>query len=229
MIPVHPQDRLLLGMDWEGHVYVDKTLPFGLRSAPLIFSAVADALQWIVQEKGVTYVDHYVDDFIPAGKGQSDECSNNFARMHEICNASGTPVEPEKSEGPKTVISFLGIELHSEEMEIRLPADKLTRLVQMLSQWRGKKACRKRELLSIIGSLSHACKVIRPGRTFLRRLIDLSTKVNNLDHFVRLNQATHSDLEWWYQFARQWNGKAMIYRRQKNLSQDTLVSDASGG
>ena len=68
---------------------------------------------------------------------------------------------------------------------IRLPVDKLARLVQSLKEWRGKKACRKRELLSIIGLLSHACKVIRPGRSFLCRLIDLSSKVSNLDHFVR--------------------------------------------
>ena len=38
-VPVHPEDRLLLGMMWEGKVYVDKTLPFGLRSAPDIHSS----------------------------------------------------------------------------------------------------------------------------------------------------------------------------------------------
>ena len=229
MIPVHPQDRLLLGMEWEGFIYIDKALPFGLRSAPLIFTAVADALQWIMQRKGVSYVDHYIDDFITAGRKQSEECSNNFTIMHEICEATGTPVEAAKSESPTPVIGFLGIELDSEDMESRLPAEKLKRLVQTLSEWRGKKACRKRELLSIIGFLSHACKVIRPGRTFLHRLIDLSTKVNDLDHFVRLNQTARSDLEWWFYFAKQWNGRAMIYRRQKDYCQGTMVSDASGG
>lgn len=47
-VPVQPADRWLLGMRWGGKVFVDKTLPFGLRSAPLIFSAVADALAWIM-------------------------------------------------------------------------------------------------------------------------------------------------------------------------------------
>ena len=82
MIPVHPQDTLLLGMEWEEFIYIDKALPFGLRSAPLIFTAVADALQWVMQKRGVSYVDHYIDDFITAGKGGSDECSKNFAIMH---------------------------------------------------------------------------------------------------------------------------------------------------
>ena len=30
MVPVHPQDRYLLGMQWKGQVYVDAALPFGL-------------------------------------------------------------------------------------------------------------------------------------------------------------------------------------------------------
>ena len=34
-VPTHPEDRYmyLLGMTWKGRVFVDKTLPFGLRSA----------------------------------------------------------------------------------------------------------------------------------------------------------------------------------------------------
>jgi len=48
-IPVAPEDRCLLGMRWQGKVYVDKVLPFGLRSAPIIFTAVADALQFIME------------------------------------------------------------------------------------------------------------------------------------------------------------------------------------
>ena len=85
MIPVHPQDRPLLGMEWEGDVYVDKVLPFGLRSAPLIFSSVADMLQWMMQRRGATFVDHYIDDFVTVGRPGSDECSRNVQIMHETC------------------------------------------------------------------------------------------------------------------------------------------------
>jgi len=41
-VPVHPSDRYLLGMKWRNSYYVDLTLPFGLRSAPFIFNAIAD-------------------------------------------------------------------------------------------------------------------------------------------------------------------------------------------
>ena len=34
IIPVHPDDHCLLGIFWQGTVFLDATLPFGLRSAP---------------------------------------------------------------------------------------------------------------------------------------------------------------------------------------------------
>ena len=39
-IPVAPNDCRLLGLEWQSETYVDKVLPFGLRSAPL------NSLQW---------------------------------------------------------------------------------------------------------------------------------------------------------------------------------------
>ena len=45
MVPVHPEDRMLLGMIWEGALYVDATLPFGLRSAPKMFNTLADVFE----------------------------------------------------------------------------------------------------------------------------------------------------------------------------------------
>ena len=48
-IPVHPSERVLLGMKWWGKYYVDLALPFGLQSAPYLFSSVADMVEWILK------------------------------------------------------------------------------------------------------------------------------------------------------------------------------------
>ena len=56
IVPVHPDDRPLLGVQWQGTIYVDAMLPFGLRSAPKIFTAIADALEWVLRRRGVRYV-----------------------------------------------------------------------------------------------------------------------------------------------------------------------------
>ena len=108
-VPVSPEDRLLLGMCWEGKVYVDTALPFGLRSAPLIFTALAEALLWIMRQRGATNTDNYINDFVTAGAPDSQECEHNSTIMHETCEEVGLPAEPEKDEGPATSISFLSI------------------------------------------------------------------------------------------------------------------------
>ena len=64
MVPIHPQDQRLLGVQWRGVVFIDRMLPFGLHSAPKFFSEVADTLQWILSTKGITYSLHYLDDYI---------------------------------------------------------------------------------------------------------------------------------------------------------------------
>ena len=73
-----------------------------------------------------------------------------------------------------------------------------------------KEKCQKRELLRLIGLLSHASRVVRAGRTFLRRMIDLSTIPKELHHWVRLNKGFQSDLYWWALFLEEWNGVSMF-------------------
>ena len=50
--------------------------------------------------------------------------------------------------------------------------------------WRGCKTCTKQELLSLIGQLGHACKVVKPGRIFLSQMIKLSTVAKKLNHHI---------------------------------------------
>lgn len=74
-IPVHPEDRWMLGMLWDGGLFLDTVLPFGLRSAPKIFTAVADAVEWVARQEGVNFVIHYLDDFLVIGAPDSQECT----------------------------------------------------------------------------------------------------------------------------------------------------------
>ena len=75
----------------------------------------------------------------------------------QLCKQLGVLVAPRKLEGPGTAISFLGILIDTQQKELRLPEEKLSRLKGMISKWKGWKGCQKRELLSLIGQLQHAC------------------------------------------------------------------------
>ena len=67
LLPAHPADRHLLGMKWRGNVYIDHCIPFGLRSAPKLFNILADFLAWIMENAGVSYLIHYLDDYLTMG------------------------------------------------------------------------------------------------------------------------------------------------------------------
>ena len=43
VVQIHPDDRWLMGMLWDRSLFVYTALPFGLRSAPKIFTALLDA------------------------------------------------------------------------------------------------------------------------------------------------------------------------------------------
>ena len=226
LIPVHPYDRKFLGMLWDQQLYVDCMLPFGLRSAPKIFSAVADALEWCVGQQGVEHICHYLDDFLTMGPPASPICEENLLALERLCASLGVPLAPDKRMGPSPVLTFLGIVIDTERGELRLPDDKLQRLMDTLKVWLARRTCTRKELESLIGVLSYACKVVRPGRSFLRRAISLLSVVKLPHHHVRLNAEFKADLSWWKAFASQWNGASVII--SQGSPGITITSDASG-
>ena len=206
-VPVHPSDQRLLAVQWKRSTFVDCVLPFGLRSAPKIFSAIIDAIMWILREKGVKQALHYLDDFLIVGLPNSRECHIALASTLSTCEGLGFPVAPDKTEGPTTSLVFLGIEIDTVASQLRLPQDKLTTLLSTISLWmvsEGRLAPRasgkKLALLSLIGRLNHAAMVVEPGRAFIRSLIDAASTAKELDHWVHLNAAARSDLAWWHTF-----------------------------
>ncbi len=148
-------------------------LPFGLRSAPKIFNAMADTLQWHLTQAGVQGLYHYLDDYILVGPPRSPVCKRHLQILLDECARLGIPIANHKTEGPATEVTFLGIVMDSVREELRLPQDKLTRLTALLAEWQAWRTCTRKELESLIGILNHACKVVRQGRSFLRRMIDL--------------------------------------------------------
>ena len=178
LLPVHPADGCLLDMKWRNMVYIDTCLPFGLRSSPRLFNILADLLTWSsAQQRGIAFVIHYLDNFLTVGSPSSDSCQQNLDILMQLCNDLGVPLALEKVEGPSTIISFLGILLDTVRMVIRLPEDKLVRIKDTLSTWLEKKKATKREILSLVGLLQHATKVVRYGRTFVGRMYAAAAKV----------------------------------------------------
>ena len=84
LLPVHLADRHLLLMKWNGKIYVDTCLPFGLRAVPELLNILADLLEWIVITKGVTHILHYLDDFLILGPPTSCKCQQDLDTFIKI-------------------------------------------------------------------------------------------------------------------------------------------------
>ena len=229
LLPIHPADRNLLAMEWGNHIYIDGCLPFfGLRSAPKLFNVLADVLSWIAQQKGAPHILHYLDDFLLIGPPCSPDCKHNLNSFMQLCTNLGVPLASEKIEGPSTSLTFLGITLDTAHMELRLPQDKLLRIKEALTKWLGKKTATKREILSLVGLLQHATKVVRCGRTFVARMYATAAKVKQLHFFTRLNKDFRSDIGWWHAFTHCWNGLSMLHNFKSLSYRFTIHTDASG-
>ena len=225
VVPVHRDDWPLLAIQWERQTYLDTALPFGLRSAPKLFSAVADAVAWRMSRKGIRYQVHYLNDYLLLGPPETPVCGQDLATTLELCQSLGVPVAMEKLQGPSPTLVFLGIEIDTIRQQLRLPQDKLARLQSVIGGWVGRHACRRRQLQSLLGHLNHAAMVVRPGRTFLRRTIDCLSQTGHPDHFIRLNRQFHSDLLWWHTFLSHWYGVSTL---RLPVPSTIVTSDASG-
>ena len=232
-ILVHKDDWPLLGsvfIDEDGNIwyYVSTVLPFGLRSAPKRFSGFALAAKLIMLYAGATYIDQYLDDFITVGHPGTEECQHNLHVMLSTFSDVNFTVNPQKVSSPTTVLEFLGIVIDSDLMQLRISKDRLEAVIAELSKWIGRTHAQKREILSLVGKLTFVSRVVRSGRTFVRRMIDTAKKVKLLHHKIYLSKDFKADVEWWLMYLPTWNGISVFYEDEW-VSSDAmdLFTDAS--
>ena len=124
---------------------------------------------------------------------------------------------------------YLGLDIASIRMEIRLPKDKLEKLINLLKKYVGKSTISKKELESLGGGggglLAHCSHVVDGGRTHSRRFYDLHKVIlkNDLKR-VKLGKAAREDLDWWLKFCATFNGKRKIEYEEYPIP---LISDSS--
>ena len=67
-----------------------------------------------------------------------------------------------------------------------------------------------------------------PRVVILHRIIDLALKAKKQHYNIRLNKSFRSDLQWWAQFLRTWNGIGMMVKERATSQRVMLMCDASG-
>ena len=204
LIPLRPSDYKLFGMYWQGFYYYENVLPFGLRRAPFLFNQLSEAIEWILYNKcSISFVCHILDDFLiiePASDSpsRSQGCQQSLSSMLHTLRKLCIPTAADKTQGPCTCLEFMGIILDSVRMEARLLNDKVERIQTTLPSFKSRKSCTLRELQTLIGTLNFACRVVPPGWPFLQRMIELTRRVFQPHHHIKLSSGFFKDLrlEW---------------------------------
>ncbi len=82
-------------------------------------------------------------------------------------DSHGIPVASQKTEGPTTTLTFLGILINTHTFELQLPRDKLHRTQQLLREWSHKPSCTRHQLDSLLGiCLMRLLLYLRAERSF---------------------------------------------------------------
>ena len=230
IIRVAVSDFDQLGFQFNDKYYFDKALPFGCSISCATFERFATFLESAVRRRSpVGRLLHYLDDFLFGGRKHTRDCHAIMNHFHNCMSELGVPVASEKTEGPQTVLVFLGLELDSDEMVVRVPMEKVGEIMQKIEAVLSKRKVTLRTIQSLIGVLQFACRAIIPGRPFCRRLINATCGIQLPYYHIRVTQNIKKDLKMWLEFFKQYNGISVFHDRFWISSADAeLYSDSAG-
>ena len=207
LLIIHPDDFELFGFKFKGKFYIDKCLPMGCSASCALFEKFATFIEWTVRYKSrLDSIEHYLDDFLFAGKAETEDCKFLMSVFRQVCNELGVPIAEEKTVGPTCVLIFLGLEIDTEKMVIRIPADKLDEVREKLLFVLNRNKVTLRELQSLVGLLNFCARAIPTVRAFNRRFCDAMCGIVKPDHYIRVTRAIKDDIEMWLTFLSKFNG-----------------------
>ena len=228
-ILIRPSDRTYQGLRWEvdgeDKPLVDNYLSFGTRVAPCVFSRITDSIARFMEASGYRCW-NYLDDFLVMG-ATFDECRQGQLLLHKTLRDLGFYIAYKKVKSPSQIQIYLGVEINSKEMSLRLPDEKVERLHTELAFFAGRSRATKKQLQKLCGILAHCATLVRGGRTFSHRIIEMLGRFSSSRRFLTLSKCFKADLDWWVTFSKWFNGSAKIIQPKSGATQ-VLHTDASG-
>jgi hypothetical protein len=126
-----------------------------------------------------------------------------------ISSELGVPIAENKTLGPTTCITFLGLDIDTLTMVVNIPENKKLKLgVEILLE---EKKVKLRELEPITGLMAFCSRAIPSARAFTRRLYDLISSVKyKKPYYIRINSEVKADALVRYEFFVKFNGECSL-------------------
>ena len=227
-IPIHEEDRSFLRFSALDCHFQFTCLPFGLSSAPWVFTKTLRPIITLLRELGVRLV-AYIDDILVMAESPQRARDHTLGLIF-LLESLGFIVHPDKSiTNPSQEIEFLGMQVHSKTMELRLPGQKLKKLRTETAKFtRSQTPPSAREVSRLLGKLNSVSQAVPPGPLFCRMLQrDLTRSLAKGSQSYKapcpLSAGAKEELTWWTDQLARWNGKSLVLKNP-DLS---IESDAS--
>jgi hypothetical protein len=166
-IIMNQDSRPLLAFQWKNKIFQWSRLPFGLSTAPYIFSRMLKLALSPLRAKGVVFV-QYLDDILILGETK-EAVQINFNLIMEQLVKLGFQINVEKSVLlPCQKIQFLGFMLDSLQDKIYAPKEKLRKLAREAIKLYRSAVISAKKLASWIGLANNLAIAIQPALLNLR-------------------------------------------------------------
>lgn len=213
-VPVSPHHRKFLKFQWKGQNYQFKSLPFGLATAPRVFTKILRPLAAKLRKQGIRIV-IYLDDILIMAQSKDLLRSHMRVLAHEL-ECLGFKLNQNKCVWtPTQTIEYLGFLINSVKMTISLPDDKLHKIKKECRHLYNKRRATARELAHLIGLLSSTIPAVSVAPLHYRALQRLrhrilSISAGNYDHRAEITEEAKEDLIWWMDKLQHFNDHSVV-------------------
>ena len=199
-MPIHTQSQKYLSFHFKGATYQFTSLPFGLASAPLIFTSIVKEVKLIALQSGIR-LHQYLDDWLISAPSEQ-QCMVQTQKLLKLVKDFGFIVNLKKSElKPSQRFDFLGYHFLLDLDLVKPTQDRWTKLQEMFHRLSLKSVISARTLMSTIGLLASMEKTVKLGRIHMRPFQwHLKTHWKYpmpLDRLIPWNQKMIQHGEWW--------------------------------
>ena len=202
-IPLHEEDRKFICFQWNNKFFEFSCLPFGLCSAPWIFSKTLRPIFADFHEKGFSGFGYIDDSFIIAETFEESVRATKY--LCDSFTKLGFRVHPEKSKLiPSHALTFLGYVIDSSNMTVSPTKEKIQKVKHKIVSLLDKNTVKIREVASVLGSLNDLCKASEYGLSHTKYLEIEKIKAlkrvgaKQFEGSMKISLCSKKDLLWWY-------------------------------
>ena len=155
---------------FDGRMYMFKRMPFGLTTAPWIFTRLMRVVKGFLRRKGVK-INSFIDDFI-TWSHSLERASLHLDWTLRLLRWLGFSINIKKtSVSPTQSLQYLGVDLDFKSLTMCLPKDKIARLLSLVASTSKKSTICRADLEVLVGLVTFSYSVIPIGRMYVSPLL----------------------------------------------------------